>query len=191
LVNVLFGVLLLRERLNRAQRYAVTLAAIGVGYLTWQLGTLPWISLTLALSFGCYGLIRKIAPVESLPGLGVEGIFLLLPATAYLLWSVHNGSGKLGHIDTYDSVLLILGGPVTALPLMWFAYGARRIAYTLVGIIQYIAPTLQLLAGLLVFKEPFTGAQLLGYSMIWAALAIYAADGVWASRRADPAASGV
>lgn len=183
LVNVMFGVLVLHERLNRSQRIAVTLAVIGVSYLTWELGTPPWIALTLAVSFGCYGLIRKIAPVQSMAGLGVECAYLLLPAMGYLLWCEHVGTGVLGRLDAYHSTLLIGGGAITGLPLVWFAYGARRIPYSLVGIIQFVAPTLQLLAGVLLFREPFTRVQALGFSLIWAALLIYAADAVPRTRR--------
>jgi chloramphenicol-sensitive protein RarD len=189
LINVLLGVVLFHERLNRAQRVAVTLAGIGVGYLTWQIGAPPWIALTLAVTFGCYGLIRKIVPVESIAGLGVEGVFLLLPAVAFLLWSAYSGTGKFGPTASYHSVLLMAAGPATALPLIWFAYGARRISYSLIGIIQYVSPTLQLLSGVLIFKEPFAKAQLLGYSMIWVALTIYAVDGVLGSRRRVSAAA--
>jgi len=184
LVNVMFGVLILHERLNRAQRLAVTLAVIGVGYLTWALGAPPWIALTLAVSFGCYGLIRKIAPVQSMAGLGVECAYLLLPAMGYLWWCEREGSAALGRLDAYHSTLLIGGGAVTALPLVWFAYGARRIAYSLVGIVQFVAPTLQLLTGVLLFREPFTSVQALGFSLIWGALLIYAADAILRTRRA-------
>jgi chloramphenicol-sensitive protein RarD len=183
LVNVMFGVLLLHERLNRSQRVAVALAVIGVSYLTWELGAPPWIALTLAVSFGCYGLIRKIAPVQSIAGLGVECAYLLLPAMGYLLWCEHAGNGALGRLDSYHSALLIGGGAVTALPLVWFAYGARRIPYSLVGIVQFVAPTLQLLTGVLLFREPFTSVQAFGFSLIWAALLIYAADAVLRTRR--------
>jgi len=186
LVNVLLGVLLLHERLNTAQRVAVACAAVGVAWLTWQLGAPPWIALGLALSFGSYGLIRKIAAVEAIPGLGVESVFLLLPALAWLLWNQHQGTGVFGHPPLYVNLMLVAGGAMTAVPLILFAYGARRISYSLVGIVQYVGPTLQLLTGVFLFGESFSRVQALGFGLIWAALAIYAADGLWRSRRAAP-----
>ncbi len=186
LVNVLLGVLVLHEKLNTAQRAAVACAAIGVAWLTWQLGAPPWIALTLALSFGGYGLIRKIAAVEAIPGLGVESVFLFLPALAYLLWTHHEGAGVFGHLPLHLDLMLVAGGGMTAIPLIWFAYGARRIPYSLVGIVQYVGPTLQLLTGVFLFGEPFSGVQAEGFGLIWAALAIYAADGLWRSRKREP-----
>jgi chloramphenicol-sensitive protein RarD len=178
LVSVLLGVLVLRERLNAWQWLAVGSAALGVAWLTWQGGRLPWIALTLAFSFGLYGLLRKLAAVESIPGLGVESGLLFLPALGFLLWSEQQGSGSFGHVGMQADALLIFGGVVTALPLIWFAYGARRIPLSLVGILQYIGPSLQLLIGVWIFREPFSGAQLLGFGCIWLALGIYAADGL-------------
>ncbi|MDR3416880.1 MAG: EamA family transporter RarD [Nevskia sp.] len=183
LVNVLLGVLLLHERLNGAQRLAVASATVGVAYLTWQLGAPPWIALTLALSFGGYGLLRKIVAVEAIPGLGVESVFLFLPALAYLLWTHDHGQGAFGHLGGYRDLLLVAGGAMTAVPLIWFAYGARRISYSLVGIIQYVGPSLQLFTGVFLFGEPFTRVQALGFGLIWAALAIYALDGLVRARR--------
>jgi len=190
LVNVLLGVLLLHERLNLAQRLAVGSAAAGVAYLTWQLGSLPWIALALALSFGGYGLIRKVAAVEAIPGLGVESALLFLPALGYLAWTQFHGNGAFGHIGPYRDAALVAGGALTALPLIWFAHGARRISYSLVGIVQYVAPSLQLLTGVCLFGEPFTRVQALGFGLIWAALAIYALDGLVRARRSQfPAAA--
>lgn len=186
LVNVLLGVLLLHEKLNAAQRLAVASAAAGVAWLTWQLGALPWIALALALSFGSYGLIRKIAAVEAIPGLGVESVFLFLPALAYLLWTHGQGQGAFGHLPLLLDLMLVAGGAMTAIPLIWFAYGARRIPYSLVGIIQYVGPTLQLLTGVFLFGEAFSRVQAVGFGLIWAALAIYAGDGLWRSRRRRP-----
>jgi chloramphenicol-sensitive protein RarD len=189
LVNVLLGVAVLGERLNPAQYLSVALAAAGVSYLTWQLGAPPYIALALALSFGGYGLIRKIAAVEAIPGLGIEGLFLVLPALAYLLWEGHRGTGAFGTLPAYPTVLLIAGGAITALPLIFFAYGARRIPLSLVGILQYTGPTLQLLTGIVVFKEPFTHVQAIGYSLIWSALVVYAGDGLLRARASAAAAA--
>jgi chloramphenicol-sensitive protein RarD len=190
LVNVLLGMLLLKEHLNNLQRLAVVCAGIGVAWLTWQSGAPPWIALALALSFGSYGLIRKVVAVEAIPGLGVESVFLFLPALAYLLWTHSQGQGSFGHLPLYLDLMLVAGGAMTAIPLIWFAYGARRIPYSLVGIIQYVGPTLQLLTGVFVFGEPFTKVQAIGFGLIWAALAIYAADGLWRSRRRAAPPSG-
>lgn len=182
LVNVLLGVAVLRERLNARQWMAVALAAAGVLWLTWSLGRLPWIALSLAVSFGLYGLIRKLVSVESIPGLGVESVFLFLPALAYLVWCERAGIAGFGHVGRGEDALMIFSGIATAVPLIWFSYAARRIPYSLIGIIQYASPSLQLLIGVLLFNEPFTHNQLIGFGCIWAALGIYAADGVWRLR---------
>lgn len=182
LVNVLLGVAVLGERLNARQWFSVALATCGVAWLTWRLGRLPWIALALAFSFGTYGLIRKIVSVESVPGLGVESLIMFIPSLAYLAFSEASGAGGFGHVGRYEDLLLVLAGAVTALPLIWFAYGARRIPLSLVGIIQYIGPTLQLLTGVFLFHEPFSEVQLIGFGCIWAALALYALDGLWRIR---------
>lgn len=182
LVNVLLGVAVLKERLNLRQWTAVALAAAGVAYLTWTVGQLPWIALSLAASFGLYGLIRKMASVEAVPGLGVESLFVFLPALGYLLWCESQGTGGFGSIGRAEDALMVFAGVATAFPLIWFAYGARRIPLSLVGIIQYLGPTLQLLTGVFVFGEPFTSTQLVGFSFIWAALGLYAIDGLWRIR---------
>jgi chloramphenicol-sensitive protein RarD len=182
LVNVLLGVAVLKERLNVRQWIAVALAAGGVAYLTWKLGQVPWIALSLAASFGTYGLIRKLVTVESVPGLGIESLFVFFPALAYLVWCQAQGSGGFGSIGRFEDALMVFAGIATAFPLIWFAYGARRIPLSLVGIIQYLGPTLQLLTGVFVFGEAFTSTQLIGFSCIWAALGLYALDGLWRIR---------
>lgn len=186
LVSVLMGVLILRERLNRAQWLAVAIAASGVLWLTWQAGRLPWIALALALSFGSYGLIRKIAVVPSVRGLAVESGLLFIPALVYLLWSESHGSGSFGHVSTRIDALLVVAGLVTALPLVLFAIGARRIPLSMVGLLQYLAPSLQLACGVFLFGEPFSQSQSLGFGCIWLALGVYAADGLWRARRSTP-----
>jgi chloramphenicol-sensitive protein RarD len=178
LVNVLLGVTVLKERLNPWQCLAVLVAACGVGYLTVQLGEPPWIALALALSFGAYGLIRKVAVVESIPALGLESSILFVPALVYLLWTGHVGAGAFGQLGIATDVLLVSSGLITALPLVMFAYGAQRIPYSMVGILQYIAPTLQLACGVFLFGETFDAAHLRGFACIWLALAIYATDGL-------------
>ena len=182
LVNVLLGVAVLKERLNARQWMAVALAAAGVVWLTWSVGRLPWIALALAVSFGTYGLLRKLVSVESIPGLGVESLIMFLPAVGFLLWCELAGTGSFGHVGSYENLLLVFAGIATAMPLIWFAYGARRIPLSLVGIIQYVGPTIQLLTGVFLFGEPFTHNQFIGFGCIWAALALYAADGLWRLR---------
>jgi len=184
LVSVALGVLVLHERLNPRQWLAVTIALVGVAYLSLKFGQPPWIALGLALSFGAYGLLRKLAQVGAVPGLAVENIVLLLPALAVLL-ATSGGSGRIfAGLDGWSIVLLIATGPTTALPLIWFAYGARRVPLSLMGILQYIAPSLQLLCAVLIFNEPFTRTHLVGFACIWAALAIYAMDGLYRMRMA-------
>jgi chloramphenicol-sensitive protein RarD len=177
LVNVLLGVLVLHERLNRAQWLAVAVAAIGVLWLSFAYGQPPWIALALACSFGVYGLIRKVAAVDAVPGLAIESLILFPVALAWLLWAQWQGMAAFADGDLASDALLIFGGALTALPLIGFAYGARRIPYSLAGLLQYIAPTLQLLCGVLLLGESFSAMQAVGFGCIWAALAIYAADG--------------
>jgi len=183
LLNVVLGVAVLKEQLNRAQWLAVALAAIGVLYLTMVSARPPWIALTLAASFGTYGLIRKVVKVESVPGLATETLLLVPFALAFLLWSEAHGSGSFGHVGTGINALLVGSGLITALPLALFAYGARLIPLSTVGLVQYIGPTLQFLIGVLVFHEAFPLTRAVGFAFIWTALAIYAADGVWRTRR--------
>ena len=182
LVNVLLGVLVLAERLRRLQWFAVALAASGVVYLTWQAHAAPWIALTLALSFGSYGLLRKTVAVDAMAGLAAETLIAAPFGMAYLAYCEWQGTGWLcsGALDTRG--LLVLSGPVTALPLWLFAYGARRVAYSTVGIMQYIGPSLQLLAAVYLFREPFPVARMFGFALIWLALLVYAADALrWRS----------
>ncbi len=188
LLNVLFGVVLLGEKLDRVQWTAVTLAALGVAWLTWQHGQPPWIAIVLAASFGLYGLVRKIAAADAIAGHGVESLYLLLPALAALLWVEASGDGGFGtDWGLGISLLLVVGGALTALPLIGFAYAVRRVPLSVVGIMQYIAPTMQLLIGVLVFGEPFGPDRAIGFSLIWAGLAIFATHGLARSRRLSPA----
>jgi chloramphenicol-sensitive protein RarD len=185
LFNVMLGVMLLSEKLNRAQWSAVGLAAAGVAYLTWSAGHPPWISLILAFTFGLYGFVRKVIQVDALAGFGAETLLLLPLGVGYLIWCETAGIASFGHTDLTTNVLLVLGGPVTAVPLVLFAFGARRIPYSTVGLLQYIGPTLQLLLGVFAFHEPFGSARMIGFSLIWSGLAIYAIDGVWRSRKGN------
>jgi len=189
LLNVVLGVAVLKERLNRVQWLSVGIATIGVLWLTFSYGRFPWIALALACSFGAYGLVRKLLGVPPVRGLGVESLWLLLPALAFLLWSEASGSGHLlPHADApswgWDVLgLLVFGGVLTSLPLIGFAAAVQRIPYSLVGLLQYISPTLQLLVGVLVLHEPFGGERAVGFAVIWIALALYAADGLLRARR--------
>lgn len=178
LFSVFLGMVFLHERLRRWQWVAIAIAAAGVLYLTFVYGSFPWISLTLALTFGLYGLIRKTADLDALEGLTLETAILFLPALAYLLHLEAVGAGSFGHAGARTNVLLAFTGVATALPLLWFAHGARRITLTSVGLLHYIAPTLQFLLGVLVYHEPFTRTRLVGFSAVWLALAIYSVEGV-------------
>jgi chloramphenicol-sensitive protein RarD len=183
LVNVLLGVVLLSEKLTRAQWTAVALATLGVAYLTFMTGGLPWIALTLAFSFASYGLLRKVVKVEALPGLATETLLLVPFAVGYLLWCESAGVGALGHTGPVTDALLIVSGPLTAITLFLFAYGTRLLPYSTVGVLQYIAPSLQFACGVFVLHEPFDRARAIGFAVIWAALVIYAGEGVRLSRR--------
>ena len=183
LVNVILGVVVLSERLNPAQWLAVSLAAAGVIYLTWSAGHPPWIAITLALSFGFYGLVRKMIRVDALAGFGAEAVLLLPLGLGYLTWCERSGTSVFGHAGVSTALLLALGGPLTAIPLVLFAVGARRLPYSTVGLLQYIGPTIQLMLGVLVYHEPFSGPRITGFAMIWVALAVYGADGLWRSRK--------
>lgn len=183
LFNVVLGVVALSERLNRAQWSAVALAGFGVAYLTWSAGHPPWLSLVLAFTFGMYGFVRKVIKVDALAGFGAETLLVLPFGIGYLIWCEITGTGAMGHSSLGINTLLVLGGPVTAIPLVLFAYGARRIPYSTVGLLQYIGPTLQLLLGVFAFHEPFGGPRVIGFSLIWSGLAIYALDGIWRTRK--------
>jgi len=183
LVNVVLGVVLLSEKLTPAQWTAAALAAAGVAYLTVIAGAVPWIALTLAFLFAIYGLMRKVVKVESLPGLAVETVVLLPFAAAYLLWCESVGTGALGHAGLLVDALLIGSGPLTAVALFLYAYGARRLPYSTVGLLQFVTPTLQFACGVFVFHEPFERTRAIGFAIIWAALVIYAGEGVRLSRK--------
>lgn len=188
LLNVVIGVLFLHERLRPLQWASVAMAAAGVLWLTVQYGSFPWIALTLAVSFGLYGVLRKLAQVDSVAGLGVESAYLFLPVLGWLLWSEYQGAGGFGAgYGLAASLLLVLSGVVTALPLVGFAYAVRRISLTSVGLLQYIAPTLQFLIGVFVLGEAFDRTRLIGFVGIWLALLVFVVDGL---RKPQPAEVG-
>ncbi|MGE5461929.1 MAG: EamA family transporter RarD [Syntrophothermus sp.] len=173
LISVLLGVIFLHERLRPTQWIAVAIAAAGVAYLTAVYGHLPWIALTLAFSFGCYGLVKKLAPLGSLHGLTLETGIVFPFATAYLLFASLSGTGAFLQEGTKTTLLLIGAGPVTTIPLLMFASAAKAIPLTIVGLLQYIAPTLQFLIGVFIYKEPFDSSLLIGFGIVWVALIIF------------------
>lgn len=183
LVSILIGFLLLGERLRFWQRVAVALAAAGVANQVWQIGALPWVSLVLAATFALYGLLRKRAPVDALSGLLIETLIATPLAVAYLFWAAAQGPLAFGARGAGIDVLLALSGPVTAVPLMLFAFGARRLRLATLGFLQYIAPTLNFLLAVFVFHEPLGGGQLLTFVLIWVGLAVYSADALRSGQR--------
>jgi chloramphenicol-sensitive protein RarD len=202
LLNVVLGVAFLHERLRRTQWASVALATAGVVWLTVQYGQPPWIAICLALSFALYGLLRKLLAIDAVAGLGVESVYLVLPALAVLAWGEVHGQGgflALNGVPAWGvaiDVLLIIGGALTALPLIGFAFAVRRVPLSVVGLLQYIAPTLQFLTGVFIFHEAFDQNRLIGFAFIWLGLAIFALDGLLRSRRraaaivANPAPAG-
>ena len=184
LFNVLLGSLLLHERLRPVQWTAVGLAACGVAWLTWQGGGLPWIALLLAATFGLYGLLRKTATLGTLEGLAIETLLLFPAAAAYLVMLTLEERNGFATASTTTQWLLVAAGPITAIPLLLFAAGARRIPLSLLGLLQYIGPTLQLLLGVWLYHEPFGGARLAGFALIWGALAVYSLESLWQTWRA-------
>ncbi len=183
LVNFLLGVIFLGEKLRLGQVAAVALAGIGVVYLTVSYGSLPWISLALAVTFGLYGLIKKTASLESMHSFSLETLVLFLPALGFLLYRNATGVGAFGHQGWLVTLLLVLAGPVTSIPLLLFGYSARKIPLSMMGFIQYITPTLQFLLGVFVYFEPFPIARLVGFCVIWLALLVYSFEGVNFSRK--------
>ena len=183
LVNVLLGMTLLHERLRRAQWVALSLAALGVVWLAWQAGHPPWIALLLAASFGGYGLMRKVAVLGALEGLTLETMLLAPLALGVLALAAYRGDGSFPATDALTNLWIIALGPVTAVPLLLFAAGARRLSMTTLGLMQYIGPTIQFMIGVWAFHEPFGGQRLVGFGLIWLALAAYTADGLQVGRR--------
>jgi chloramphenicol-sensitive protein RarD len=173
LLSVLMGVIFLRERLRPTQWIPVILATVGVLYLTWAYHRLPWIALSLAFSFASYGLIKKLAPLGSLYGLTLETGIVFPIALIYLIVVQMNGSGAFLHTGTKVDLFLAASGIVTTIPLLMFASAAKQIPLTMVGLLQYIAPTMQFLLGVFLYKEPFSHSQLIGFGIVWIALIIF------------------
>lgn len=183
LVNVLLGVIFLGERPRPWQWVALTLAASGVIYQTVSYGALPWIGLTLAFSFGTYGLLRKTASLGSLEGLSTEMAFMFVPALAYLIFLIATGQSAFFDLTVGNRFVLLGVGVVTAIPLLLFAAGARQIPMITLGVLQYIAPTLQFLIGVLIYGEAFTPIYRVSYGVIWVALIVYTVEGFVTARR--------
>ncbi|AGL13947.1 EamA family transporter RarD [Actinoplanes sp. N902-109] len=196
LVVVLLGVTVQRERLSGWQWAAVGIGAVAVGVLTVDYGHLPYIALTLAASFGSYSLVKKRLQLPPAEGLFVESAVLALPALIYLLWLNAGHGAQFGHVSAGHTVLMVLSGIATAVPLLLFAGAANRVPLVGIGILQYVAPILQLACGVLLYHEPLPAARLAGFGLVWVALIIFTADGIRAARRsrlrkvvADPAAA--
>ena len=189
LLSVALGVIFLGERPRPLQWLPVGLATLGVLYLTLQYGRLPWIALSLAFSFGFYGLIKKVAPLGSLHGLTLETLLLSLPALGYLLALEFSGQGIFLHTTWQNNLLLVLVGVVTAVPLLLYGVAARSIPLWMVGLLQYLAPTCQFLVGVLLYKEPFSPAQMVGFGIIWVALLIFSGESLinWKYGQRQPA----
>lgn len=186
LMNIVLGVVIFAERLNRAQWAAVAIAAVGVAYMTLSHGRLPWIALLLATSFGLYSVARKVVNVESVPGLAFESAVYFPFAAAWLAWLAVTGAGALGQVDLLTDSMLVFAGVATALPLIWFAFAARRVPLSTIGIMQYMAPSIQLICGVMLYGEPFTAVEMVGFGCIWTALAIYTVDGAFKRWRLAP-----
>jgi chloramphenicol-sensitive protein RarD len=178
LVNVLLAMVFLGERLRRLQIIAVLLALAGVTYLTFSLGQFPWVALSLAFSFAFYGLIHKVAPVQSIEGLSIETMLLFIPAASYLFYLDLGGGGAIFRVDRYIDLLLMATALVTAVPLLLFTAGARRLTFITIGFMQYLAPSCTFLLAVFLYQEPFSLAQAITFILIWTALALFSMDAV-------------
>jgi chloramphenicol-sensitive protein RarD len=182
LLNVALGTVILHERLRRMQWVAVGIAALGVGWMTTEVGHVPWIALTLAFSFAGYSLLRKTAPLGSLEGLAVETAVLFPLALIYLAWESMQGANVFASSGWSLRWLLIAAGPVTTIPLLLFAAGARRIPFSLLGILQYLTPSILLGLGVWLYHEPFGANKAIGFGLVWAGIAVYVMEGLLALR---------
>lgn len=173
LVNILFGYFFFKEKLNRIQIIAVLLAVIGVLWLAILAGHLPWVSLILAFSFGLYGLLRKLAPIDPLSGMTLETLIMLPFALGYLVYVQQQGSLVFSSLDTLPLIILIGSGVVTVVPLLMFAVGVKRISLADLGMIQYVSPTMQFILGLTLFNEAFNVQKFIGYLWVWLGIMVY------------------
>ena len=189
LINVALGFIFLHERPRKAQWVAFALAATGVLWMAVQSGHVPWLALLIAMTFGFYGLMRKTAVLGALEGMSLETMLLAPLAVVALLWGGPSGPGSQwpAH-DAHTWLFLLLSGPVTAIPLLLFAAGARRVPLSTMGFLQYITPSILALMGVFLYGDPFSGPRAVGFVLIWVALALYTMEGLWAGRRAAAAA---
>jgi len=181
LVNVALGSVLLHERLRALQWVALGIAAVGVSVMALEVGHVPWISLSLAFTFGGYALLRKTAPLGALEGLAVETAVLFPLALLYLYWLGTQGQNAFATADVSTRWLLVAAGPITTVPLLLFAAGARRMSMTLLGVLQYITPSLQLALGVWLYREPFALAKVVGFGLVWTGIAVFLLDGLRAA----------
>ena len=189
LINVLLGFVVLHERPRQLQWAAVALAATGVLWLAFAAGQVPWVSLVLALTFGVYGLLRKTAPLGAVEGLALETLLLAPLAFAGLIWLSITHQSHFLQGDTGRDLWLLAAGPLTAVPLLLFASGARRVSMATLGLLQYLGPSIQFLLGVYLYHEPFSASRGVGFALIWAALAVYSVESLWWFRRNTAAAS--
>jgi chloramphenicol-sensitive protein RarD len=176
LVQFLLGFLFLHERMTRMQRLGVVIAASGTLYLGWYLGTPPWISLSLAVTFGLYGLVRKLLDVGPMVGLLWETLLMALPAVAFLGWLIQSDQLYFGTAGVRQDLLLAISGLITVLPLVWFNVAARSLPLSTVGFFQYIAPSMTFLLSVFLWDEPFTRGHAVAFGCIWFALALVSAE---------------
>jgi chloramphenicol-sensitive protein RarD len=188
LVNVVLGAIFLSERLSKPQMLAVALAACAVVLLTISSGGLPWVSLVLAFSFGFYGFFRKTLPIGPTQGFMLEVLLLSIPSLGFIFWTVSQGTSHFFNGSAHDVGLLLFAGPATAVPLILYAFGAKLLRYTTIGLMQYIAPTIVFLSAIFVFGEPFSHIQFIAFALIWSALAIYTWSMLHEARKARSAA---
>jgi chloramphenicol-sensitive protein RarD len=177
LFSVLFGVVFFKERLRLWQWIPIGIATCGVLFLSFSVGTFPWIAISLAISFSLYGLVKKIAPLNPLFGMTLETGLLLIPALIFLFYLESGNEGAFLHSGIKTSFLLFLAGIITTVPLLLFASAAQKIPLSLIGVLQYMAPSLQLICGVFIYHESFSSNQFIGYGIIWFALIIFATDG--------------
>ncbi len=185
LINVLFGVIFLQEKLRKGQSAALFLAFSGVLYLTFYYGQFPWIALCLAISFAIYGLLHKKTSSPALEGLCLETMVLFVPAAALLFFVETKGTGSFLSGGSWQIILLFGTGLITSLPLLLFGFAAQRISLTQLGLLQYIAPSINLMLGIYIYNEPFPLSRMIGFVLIWGALFLYMAEAIWLRSRQD------
>jgi chloramphenicol-sensitive protein RarD len=183
IANVAIGSLLLHEKLRPLQWLAIAGATGGVGLLLLGVGHVPWIALSIAVTWAGYGFLKKQSPLGPIAGLTIETFVLFPFAAAALLWWHHTGEGALGRVDARTHAFILCAGIVTAVPLLLFASGAQRLRLTTLGLFQYVSPTVQFLLGYFLYREPFSQSQFAAYAMIWCGLILYSADGFWSQRK--------